>query len=131
MLETGIKGSGTVMVTDENTAKAMGSGELMVFATPAMIALMEKTAYESVAPYLDEGCGTVGTALNVRHVAATPVGMEVRCESQLIRVDGRALTFLVKAYDEAGCIGEGEHERFIVWNEKFQTKADAKREKEA
>lgn len=129
MLETGIKGNGEVMVTEENTAKAMGSGELMVFATPAMIALMEQTAYESVASELEEGSGTVGTALNVKHVAATPVGMRVRCESELIQVEGRALTFSVKAYDASGLIGEGVHERFIIQNAKFQTKADAKRNK--
>ncbi len=126
MLEAGIKGTKKIMVTNENTAKTMGSGTLDVFATPAMIALMENTAYESVAAELEEGSGTVGTALNVKHVAATPVGMKVTCETELIKVDGRALTFSVKAFDEKGLIGEGEHERFIVFNEKFQAKADAK-----
>ena len=126
MLEAGIKGTKEIMVTNENTAKTMGSGTLDVFATPAMIALMEHTAYESVAAELEEGSGTVGTALNVKHVAATPVGMKVTCETELIKVDGRALTFSVKAFDEKGLIGEGEHERFIVFNEKFQAKADAK-----
>ena len=129
MLEAGIKGTKKIMVTNENTAKTMGSGTLDVFATPAMIALMENTAYESVASELEEGSGTVGTALNVKHVAATPVGMKVTCETELIKVDGRALTFSVKAFDEKGLIGEGEHERFIVFNEKFQAKADAKLEK--
>ena len=129
MLEAGIKGTKEIMVTSENTAKTMGSGTLDVFATPAMIALMENTAYESVASELEEGSGTVGTALNVKHVAATPVGMKVTCETELIKVDGRALTFSVKAFDEKGLIGEGEHERFIVFNEKFQAKADAKLEK--
>lgn len=126
MLEAGIKGTKKIMVTNENTAKTMGSGTLDVFATPAMIALMENTAYESVAAELEEGSGTVGTALNVKHVAATPIGMKVTCETELIKVDGRALTFSVKAFDEKGLIGEGEHERFIVFNEKFQAKADAK-----
>ena len=129
MLTTGIKGKQELVVTKENTAKAMGSGTLEVFATPAMIALMEKTAYESVAPELEEGSGTVGTALNVKHVAASPVGRKITCESELVKVDGRALTFSVKAYDEKGLIGEGEHERFIIYNEKFQAKADAKLEK--
>ena len=129
MLTTGIKGKQELVVTKENTAKAMGSGTLEVFATPAMIALMEKTAYESVAPELEEGSGTVGTALNVKHVAASPVGMKITCESELVKVDGRALTFSVKAYDEKALIGEGEHERFIIYNEKFQAKADAKLEK--
>jgi predicted thioesterase len=126
-LEAGIKGKQEVIVSESNSAKTMGSGTLDVFATPAMIALMEKTAWESVQPQLDEGSGTVGTSLNVKHVAATPLGMKVTCESELIKVDGRALTFSVKAYDETGLIGEGEHERFIVFNDKFQAKANAKK----
>jgi predicted thioesterase len=126
-LEVGIKGKQEVTVSESNSAKTMGSGTLDVFATPAMIALMEKTAWESVQANLDEGSGTVGTSLNVKHVAATPLGMKVTCESELIKVDGRALTFSVKAYDEAGLIGEGEHERFIVFNDKFQAKANAKK----
>lgn len=100
----------------------MGSGALDVFATPAMIALMEKTAWESVQPYLEEGSGTVGTLMNVKHVAASPVGMKITCETELTKVDGRALTFSVKAFDEAGLIGEGEHERFIVYNENSRQK---------
>lgn len=127
MLTEGIKGYSELMVTEEMAAKNVGSGTLMVFATPAMIALMEKTAWESVQPELEEGSGTVGTALNVKHVAATPMGMKVTCETELIKVEGRALTFSIKAYDEAGLIGEGTHERFVVYNEKFQAKADAKR----
>ena len=133
MLEAGIKGTKEIMVTYQNTAKPMCSGTLdwalLVMVGPllaAMIALMENTAYESVAAELEEGSGTVGTALNVKHVAATPIGMKVTCETELIKVDGRALTFSVKAFDEKGLIGEGEHERFIVFNEKFQAKADAK-----
>mgnify|MGYP004491317099 FL=1 len=126
MLEVGIKGRKEIVVTKEKTAKSMCSGALDVFATPAMIALMENTAFESVANLLDPGCGTVGTALNVKHVSATPVGMKVTCETELIKVDGRALTFSVKAYDEAGLIGEGEHERFIIFEEKFQKKANDK-----
>ena len=116
----------TMMVTEDKTAKAMGSGDLPVLATPAMIALMEKTACESVAPYLEEGSGTVGTELNVKHVAATPIGMQVTCETELVEVDGRRLVFHVKASDEAGLIGEGTHERFIINNEKFQSKANGK-----
>lgn len=126
MLEAGIKGTGFVEVVRENTAAAVGSGMLEVFATPMMIALMEKTACESVAPYLEEGSGTVGTELNVKHVAATPIGMQVTCETELVEVDGRRLVFHVKASDEAGLIGEGTHERFIINNEKFQSKANGK-----
>lgn len=127
MLEAGIKGTQKVEVSETNSALAMGSGTLKVFATPAMIALMEETAWKSVAPHLEEGSGTVGTALNIRHTAATPLGMTVTCESELTAVEGRKLTFRVVARDEAGVIGEGEHERFIVNNEKFQAKADGKK----
>lgn len=129
MLETGIKGKNELVVTRESTAGEMGSGTLDVFATPAMIALMENTSYRSVESELEEGSGTVGTLLNVKHVAATPVGMKVTCETELIKVDGRVLTFQVKAYDETGLIGEGEHQRVIVYNGKFQAKADAKLQK--
>ncbi len=129
MLKTGIEGRQEVAVTQENTAKAMGSGTLDVFATPAMIALMEETAWRSVDPYLADGEGTVGTNLQIKHVSATPTGMTVRCESQLAEIDGRRLVFMVRAYDEAGLVGEGIHERFIVKNDKFQAKAEGKREK--
>lgn len=126
MLETGIKGYKEITVTKDRTARAVCSGALDVFATPCMIALMENTAFESVLAELDEGCGTVGTRINVSHVAATPVGMKVHCETELVRVDGRALTFQVKAFDECGLIGEGEHERFVIFEEKFQKKANAR-----
>ena len=114
-------------MTAENTAKAMGSGTLDVFATPAMIALMEETSWRSVAPFLEEGEGTVGTELAVKHVSATPVGMKVRCESRLQEVDGRRLVFQVSAYDEAGLIGEGTHQRAIVDKARFEAKAQAKK----
>lgn len=126
MLREGIKGQGETMVTRENTAKTVGSGELDVFATPAMIALMEEIAYKSVAGELDAGMGSVGTLMNVKHVSATPVGRKVTCQTELTEVDGRRLVFHVEARDEAGLIGEGVHERFIVENEKFQKKADSK-----
>ena len=126
MLKEGITGHQETIVTVENTAKTMKSGTLDVFATPAMIALMEQTAYESVAGELEEGYGTVGTMLNVKHVSATPLGLKVTCESTLTKIDGRALTFEVKAFDERGLIGEGPHERFLVQNEKFQAKANNK-----
>ena len=129
MLRAGITGQGETMVTEENTAKTVGSGELDVFATPAMIALMEKTAYKSVADSLEEGMGSVGTLMNVKHLAATPMGMKVTCQTELKEVDGRRLVFHVEARDEAGIIGEGIHERFIVENEKFQNKADSKKQR--
>lgn len=125
-MEAGIIGKQTITVTEEKTAQAMGSGTLPVFATPAMIALMENTASKSVEAKLDEGAGTVGTLINVKHVAATPVGM-VTCETKLVEVDRKRLVFEVKAYDAAGVIGEGTHERFIIDNERFLAKAEAKK----
>ncbi len=126
-METGIRGRIETVVTQKESAKTLGSGLLDVYATPAMIALMEGCASQSVAPYLDEGFGTVGTAVNIRHLAATPIGMKVYCESILTEVDGRRLLFNVKAYDETGLIGEGTHERFIINSEKFFAKVNAKK----
>ena len=126
-MEAGITGRQTITVTEERTAAAMGSGMLPVFATPAMIALMENTASNSVAGELEIGQGTVGTLIDVKHVAATPVGVEVTCETRLVEVDRKRLVFEVKAYDAAGIIGEGMHERFIIDNEKFMAKAEAKK----
>ena len=125
-IPVGTKGHYEMTVTDNDTAKVYGSGSLEVFGTPAMIALMEKCALESIVPYLDEGEGSVGTALHVSHVAATPVGMRVRCESILTEIDRKRLTFDVKAYDEAGLIGEGTHERFVILNDSFMEKAGLK-----
>lgn len=125
-MEIGIIGSKTIIVAEDQTAKHLGSGELAVFGTPYMIALMENTALNSVQPYLDETQGTVGTLVNVKHVAATPVGMEVRCETKLVEVDRKRLVFEVKAYDACGLIGEGMHERFIIDNQKFMQKTNAK-----
>lgn len=127
MLVAGIKGYEELIVEKKDTAGVHGSGTLDVFATPAMIALMEKTCFKSVENYLEAGMGSVGTELKIRHIAATPIGMKVRCESTLTQVDGRRLVFDVCAYDEAGKIGEGQHERFIIDEEKFQAKADGKR----
>lgn len=127
MLESGIKGSASVLVTAENTAAALGSGELNVFATPALAALVEKACWQSVAPALDAGCGTVGSALTLAHTAPTPVGMTVRCDCTLTAVEGRKLTFTATLYDDAGTVGHADHERFIVQNDRFQQKADAKR----
>lgn len=127
MLETGVKNRKEELVTIDHSASAVGSGLLDVYATPSMIALMEGCCHESVAPFLEEDTGTVGISLNIKHVAATPIGMKVYCTSELTEVHGRVLTFHVEAYDEKGLIGEGVHERCIVQNEKFQKRADAKR----
>ncbi|MDD6154341.1 MAG: thioesterase family protein [Eubacteriales bacterium] len=125
-LKLGIKGNGELTVTAENTAKAMGSGSLDVLATPALVALVEKAAWTSVQDELDEGQGTVGTSLELKHEAPTPLGLTVKCETELTRIDGRRLVFKVRVTDEDGIVMEGRHERFIVGNEKFQAKADAK-----
>ena len=128
-LKVGITGNDEVIVTEANTAAAMGSGTLPVFATPALVALMEKTAQESVQDALEEGCGSVGTMICVRHVSATPIGMKVTCKSELVAVDGRKLAFKITASDECGVVGEADHERFIIQNEKFLSKTNAKGQK--
>ena len=128
MLNVGIKGQAECLVTEKNTAATMGSGALQVYATPAMIALVEKAAWESVQPYLEEGCGTVGTELRVKHLAATPVGLKVWAESEVTAVEGKRIEFKVAAYDEKGLIGEGSHERFVITDERFLGKAARKLE---
>ena len=125
-LEKGIKGSSSCTVTLNDTAKALGSGGLDVLSTPKLLALMEHAAPVSVRPYLEEGMDTVGTKLDVAHVAATPVGMTVRAEAELIEIDRRRLVFSVKAWDEVELVGEGTHERFIVDMEKFTNKCNSK-----
>ena len=127
MLQPGIKGRKSVTVSEANTAKTMGSGTLDVFATPAMIALIEQAAYTSVASELEPGWGSVGTALNVQHLSATPVGMTVTAETELVEVNRRRLVFSAQVFDETGLVGQGTHERFLVENEKFQSKANAKK----
>lgn len=125
-METGIIGKEELIVNEMNTAEALGSGSLAVFATPAMIALMEKTARLSVAPFLEDGQSTVGTLVNVKHLSASPVGMKITCRTELKEIDRRRLVFHVECSDEAGIIGEGEHERFIIDEAKFMTKTEAK-----
>lgn len=126
MLQAGVKGYQEIMVTAEDTAKVYKSGTLDVLATPRMAALMEETAWKSVSNLLDEGMGTVGIRLELDHLAPTPIGMKVYCESALEKVDGRKLTFSITAKDEKGEIGRAVHERFIIEEEKFQNKADQK-----
>jgi predicted thioesterase len=126
MLETGIIGEVTEKVDESKSALSMGSGELKVYATPAMVALMEKAAWTSVAPQLEDGQGTVGVSMDIKHLSATPLGMTVTAKSVLTAIDRRKLTFTVEAFDESGKIGEGTHERFIVDNKSFQDKADGK-----
>ena len=126
LIPVGTKGRAEDVVRTENTAQAMGSGTLPVFATPAMTALMEKAAWTSLAPYLQEGESTVGTKLEITHDSASPIGIKVWAESEVTAVDGRRIVLNVAAYDEKGRIGQGVHERFVISNERFLAKAGQK-----
>lgn len=126
MIEIGIIGEGETAVTDKNTAESMASGALPVFATPAMIFLIEKTAAESVHRILPSGKSTVGTLLNVKHTAPSPIGSKIYCRTELVEIDRSRMVFSVKVWDEAGETGSGIHERFIVDNEDFLKKADSR-----
>ena len=126
MLETGLKHTKEVICDENNTAAAVGSGSLRVFSTPALLALMELCAAECVLPHLEAGQSTVGTKVELKHVAATPVGMTVRCQCELCDIDRRRLVFDIKAYDERELVGECIHERFIVNNDKFLDKCYSK-----
>lgn len=118
----GMKGQVETLVEREDTAQAVGSGDLLVFATPCMVALMEGAACEAIVDALPEGKTSVGTYLQVEHQSATPVGLEVRAEAEVTAVEGNTITFQVTAYDEAGKIGEGIHKRVIVNSQKFLEK---------
>ena len=127
-IEVGLKGRSETVVTQHNTANAIGSGLVPVFATPYMIALMENAAANSLLPYLAQDEGSVGTQLNVAHTSATPIGMKVWATTEVTAVEGKKITFEVHAYDERGEIGSGTHERFIIKPEKFLAKAQSKLE---
>jgi len=126
MLEIGIKTKHAVEVTETNTAKAVGSGSLPVFATPALAALAEKTACLLLADRLEEGTTTVGSLLNIKHLAPTPVGLSVSCDCTLTVIDGRRLCFEMELFDGTGKVGEVYHERFVVPAQRFMEKAQAK-----
>ena len=126
MLETGIIGRQTEIVTNDKTAAEMGSGTLPVYATPAMIALMEKTAMLSVAGELSENEATVGTRLEISHLAACGLGSEIKCESTLAEIDRKRLVFEISAYAGETLIGQGKHERFIIDTVKFMNKVNNK-----
>lgn len=125
-IQTGISGTAETTVSDSNLAVNVGSGSLKVFATPCMVALMEKSACICLSEYMEDNETTVGTEMNVKHVSATPMGMNVTAESVLTEINGREFTFSVKAYDETGLIGEGIHKRFLVKSEKFIQKTYSK-----
>jgi len=122
-ITVGMKAITETLVEREDTAKEVGSGDLLVYATPCMVALMEGAACEAIAQALSETQTTVGTALSIEHIAATPVGLEVRAEAEVTAVDGKVITFAVRAFDESGEIGRGTHKRVIVNSQKFLEKA--------
>ena len=122
-ITVGMKGIAESFVDREDTAKEVGSGDLLVYATPCMVALMEGAACAAIEEGLTEGETTVGIELNLKHTAATPVGLEVRAEATVTAVEGKVITFEVKAFDEVGEIGHGTHKRVIVNSQKFLDKA--------
>jgi len=126
-LRIGMRAEKAEQVTGKNTARTYGSGSIDVYATPAMIGLMEGASLAAVDPVLPAGMTTVGINVNVRHLAATPVGMTVRATAELIEIAGKRLTFKVVAYDEKEKIGEGTHQRYIVETESFLQNAEAKK----
>ena len=125
-ITVGMKGTAEASVEREDTAYEVGSGELLVYATPCMVALMEGAACDAIKDAIPEGKTSVGTMLNISHVAATPVGMDVRAEAEVTEVDGNTVTFQITAYDEAGKIGEGTHKRAVITSQKFLDKVYAK-----
>ena len=122
----GMKGQASTLVEREDTALEVGSGDLLVYATPCMAALMEGAACEAIAPALGGTETTVGTVLNLEHLSATSVGMEVRAEAEVTAVEGKAVTFSIQAFDEAGLIGRGTHKRVVVSSQKFLDKTYSK-----
>ena len=125
-ISVGMKGEVATLVEREDTAAEVGSGSLLVYATPCMVALMEGAACEAIADAMSEDQTTGGIELNISHISATPVGLEVRAEAEVTAVEGKIITFQLTAYDEAGKIGEGTHKRCIVSSQKFLDRTYAK-----
>ena len=125
-ITVGMKAEVGTLVEREDTAKEVGSGDLLVYATPCMVALMEGAACEAIAAALPDTQTTVGIALNIEHISATPVGLDVRAEAEVTAVEGKVITFAVRAFDEVGEIGNGTHKRVIVNSQRFLEKAYAK-----
>lgn len=126
VITPGMTAEKTILVTEENTAAAMGSGTLPVFATPAMIALCENTCATMVEELLGEGITSVGTRIDIEHLSASPIGTEITCKATLTAFDGRRLDYTAEVYDNAGLIGKGAHTRFTVKADSFLKKANAK-----
>lgn len=125
-ITVGMKGSVSSLVEREDSALEVGSGSLLVYATPCMVALMEGAACEAIAAALPDTKTSVGTELNISHISATPIGLEVRAEAEVTAVDGNTITFQVAAFDEAGKIGEGTHKRVVVSTQRFLDRAYTK-----
>lgn len=125
-ITVGMKGAAESLCEREDTALEVGSGSLLVYATPCMVALMEGAACEAIAEALPEDKTSVGIELNIRHISATPVGLEVRAEAEVIAVEGSTITFQVTAFDEAGKIGEGTHKRVVISSQRFLDKTYSK-----
>jgi fluoroacetyl-CoA thioesterase len=118
-IEPGLKGEVSLVVAEEHTAKHLGSGSVQVLATPQMVLLMERASVAAVDPLLPEGYRTVGVGLNIRHLAPTPLGFEVKATAELIEVEGRRLFFHVEVRDEVEVVGQGTHERSIINVQRF------------
>ena len=125
-LKVSMHGEARTRVNGENTALRFGSGKVDVFGTPAMVALMEEASINTVDKKLPEGFATVGINLNVKHIAATPKGMNITASAELIEIDGKRLVFKVEAFDEIEKIGEGTHQRFIIELDKFKRRVQSK-----
>ena len=125
-LRIGLVGEARVQVTEDNTAVRFGSGKVNVFGTPAMIALMEEASIKAVDSLLPEAYATVGIDLRIRHIAATPIGMNITASAKLANIESRKLTFKVEAFDEKEKIGEGDHIRYIIELDKFIARAESK-----
>ncbi|MFZ5945250.1 MAG: thioesterase family protein [Bacillota bacterium] len=125
-LSVGLEGAAQELVTQENTAKKYGSGDIEVYATPAMIGLMENASLKAVDPLLPEGFATVGMHVDIKHLASTPIGMNVEAKAVLQGIDNKKLTFSVQAFDERELIGEGTHVRYIIQQDKFLNRTKEK-----
>jgi predicted thioesterase len=125
-LKPGLKGAKAIVVAEEHTAPHVGSGVVPVLATPVMVNLLEAAALAAVEKFLPAGYQTLGTVLNVAHFAATPVGLEVKAMAELVSVEGRKLTFSLRAEDEIENIGDGSHERVVVNVERFEQRVKNK-----
>lgn len=122
----GLRGEASVIVNETNTASKLGSGSVPVFGTPALVALMERAAINALRPHLDEGQDSVGVSVNVKHLAATPMGKRVRAEAEVTAVEGKKITFAVRAFDSQEKVGEGVHERVLIDREAFIWKIASK-----